>query len=208
MPYEFRDEPSTGDVPTTPEFWHLQAERICQLMVSEPAFANYNSVVEDPKTGQLGLDTNDPLPYDDNLFFEGPRQSVGIMRYAAADLRPSGFLVDMRYAQTTLSRALDFDQAVYQNEDPNERFRTEAPLGVIFADPDSGELSLRSPYRNDARVQHFAQSLMQFVDAERAKRNAEVLDPAGRTDKAAVNQANLHVPFSGADNQPDQPEQS
>jgi hypothetical protein len=172
MAYEFADGEPAEAIPTTPDFLHLKAERICQVVPFEALFVKHFSVVEDPKTWQLGVDTNDPLPDSTDMAFENGPEPIGLMRIASLEDTISGYLIDLRYARKLIQRPLDFDYSVYRDEDPNMFHKTVPVLGAIFHDPEQERLRLRTQHKDF--LKGFAVGLMSFVDVERAKRGVTV----------------------------------
>jgi hypothetical protein len=172
MAYEFADEDRQEEIPTTPDFLHLKAERIYQVVPFEPLFIRHYSVIEDPKTWQLGIDTNDSLPDDVNSGFGDGPEPIGLMRVESVDDAVRGYVVDLRYARRFVQRPLDFDYTIYKDEDPNTLHKTVPVLAAIFHDPEREQLRLITKH-GDA-LKGFAIGLMQFVDVERAKRGASV----------------------------------
>jgi hypothetical protein len=172
MAYEFAEEEGKDEIPTTPDFLHLKAERIYQVVPFEPLFIKYFSVVEDPKTWQLGIDTNDPLPEETSMEFGQGPDPIGLMRIETLDDAVNGYLIDLRYARKFVQRPLDFDYSVYKDEDPNLTHKTVPALGAIFHDPELERLRLISKHQD--ALKGFAVGLMKFVDVERAKRGASV----------------------------------
>lgn len=194
MAYKFVDEEPTGAVPSAPDFWLTRTERIFQLMTSDPVFVNYGSVIEDPKRAVFGLDTNDPIPDQQSLRFTRP-EPVAVMRYESEDLNVRGFVVDMRYAEITIKRELDFENM--DDDESTNPFKTVPPLGLIFIDPETSLLSFRSEHRKSEHLMSFVESFMHYVDNERARRGGRVI--AGNSDsepKPAVSTANLNIEFS------------
>lgn len=172
MAYEFADDEPVEEIPTTPDYWHLRAERIFQIVPFMPVFVQHYSVIEDPKTGQLGVDTNDLLPDENSLGFGANSEPIGLMRVDSTDNMINGYVLDLRYARKLMQRPLDFDNSVYKDEDPNELHKTRPALGAIFYDPEMEYLRLRGKHRD--QLKDFAVWLMSYVDVERAKRGASV----------------------------------
>lgn len=194
MAYEFADDEPAEDIPTTPEYWHLRAERIFQMMPFMPQFVYHYSVIEDPKTQQLGVDTNDLLPEESGLSFGDASEPIGLMRIDSTDSKIRGYLIDLRYSRKLMQRPLDFDNSVYKDEDPNELHKTVPALGAIFHDPEMECLRLRSKYRDE--LKHFAVWLMSYIDNERAKRGASVWAHTSPAKKPTSETLGMGVQFS------------
>lgn len=194
MAYEFTENEPVEAIPTTPDFRHLKAERIFQVLPFEPLFVSHFSIIEDPKTWQLGVDSNDPLPEEGKVKFEDGPEPIGLIRIESSDNSMSGYLVDLRYAAKLIQRPLDFDYSVYKDEDPNVLHKTEPVLGAIFHDPEQEKLRLRTKH-TDA-LKGFAVGLMTFVDLERAKRGASVW-----AHTTASEPTNQNEPSAGAEAQ-------
>lgn len=154
-----------------------------------PVFIGHHSVAEDTETHQLGIDTNDSIP-DEQHIFANREQPIGMMRVETADRTIDGYMIDLRYARSLISRDLNFNTGVYRDEDPNDEYKTVPVLAAIFRDPESDALLLRSKHREP--LKGFAVSLMQYVDTERLQRGLEV---SNREDGSAK-QSDQNVRFS------------
>lgn len=160
MSYEFADEGGAGERFQSPDFWGLVPDKIYKITPGEPTWVHYASVIHDPKTGDIGLDTNDRLPLPNEL---APHPHIGVMlvNYLHEGQNQQGYLADLRFVRTLVERELDFD-------DPSEdmqNYKTAPVLGAVFADDDA-QLYFRAR-RDRALLQPFAASMLEAFDALR-----------------------------------------
>lgn len=176
MSYEFIREPGDdADFARIPESWRNAPDMIYKLWPFEPAFVRYDSVMRDPITEEVGIDTSDLLPKM-NPSAEPDYAPLGIMKvwYENDEGRTAeGYLVDARYRSIFLMRPLPFD-------DPNEKmqqFKTVRALGVVYAD-ENARLSFYSPIRDN--LLPLAQIMLQGLDELRLKARGIVTDVGKR----------------------------
>lgn len=177
MSYEFTSIHNEDDIPRTPDAWFARANCIYKLLPFEPVFVAHVSVVRDPKSGQMGIDTNDPIRNPEPGKPFGQPEPLGLMRvfFEPHDKEGKyidGYLLDLRYKDHLVARELNFDNTSYKDEDPNDTYKTVPALGAVFAE-ESG-LEFRCQY--DKMLGRYAVSLLEYVDAERRKRGVSVLE--------------------------------
>jgi hypothetical protein len=157
MGYEFVRDDGQEDRPVSPEFWRHAAKRIYQVPINEVVLVSAITVLHDPETGALGIDTQDRIP-------EVPSTSqlpIAIMKVAVQNGEDllEGFLVDLRRKNILEEYSLTFS-------DPDEYMRdrkTVPPIGAVFQDS-TGNLYFNSEHYE--LLLPFALSLVEQVDQQ------------------------------------------
>lgn len=178
MSYEFASE-THGRFVSVPDFWRLAQERdrVYNLMPSDPVFVEWQTIVEDPETGYMAIDTNDSV-LDLSKSSSKMAKSVGLLKVMLPESDEVAYIADLRYVKEVHRRKLNISNDSYDNEtaDYNEKFKTQPVSGVVFCDTESSELHFRCGQDVDsAALRPYAESLMKFVDAERIKHGDTVL---------------------------------
>jgi hypothetical protein len=174
MAYEFEAAVSDTDFPKIPGYFE-ETGRIYHLLPNDPVFINFQSVVTDPNSKDIGIDTKDFVPHQPDLDHV-KMLPIGLLRVCFADLQIDGFIVDLRYARQLKQRVLGFDGGEVNEEiaQQNKEVKTVPPLGVIFNGMKPGSLDLRSRKGMWLTLRPDAEALAEFVDTERRKRGISV----------------------------------
>ncbi len=176
MSYEFVTD-SSNEYPVAPEYWGSTGQ-IYQLLPDEPVFVFANSVLQDPKTRQFAVDSNDYLPEPEQIFL-GKNGLIGLLRVVDDSPPIDGFLVDLRYnSRLLLQRSLGLlDGGLSADSQLLADNKTVPALGVLFFDALTGTTDFRCQRGKDTLLTPFAESLMEYVDAERRRREVAVIEP-------------------------------
>ncbi len=173
----------SDDSVTVPEYSRAAPEKIHQISLFEPFFLKPSSVVEDTKTGRVGIDTNDK--YCDLKQDKFSEEYMGVMHIELLndtkdETEVKGTIVDLRYRKKPYKRDLGFcalpgDEEASENISYDEANGTQEAVALIIFDELTQELHLRVKSQHRESVIPYAISLMQFVDQVRQERDHEVI---------------------------------